>query len=271
MTLCIAAACQDKGRGRLVIATDWKVTIGSATAENQDKLFWATGCIPVMIAGNISRAIELKDSYRSYFAKLAEKKKLEIDPNHIVDVLRRPVAIQKQKLANEHISLKFGMTYKEFRQAVGKNEIPSVVATETLNEIARIDLQCSLIIAMFSRKEPHIYKVDEFGVVYTCDNFAAIGSGSPIAEGALYQREQENNMPLGVTIYHVFEAMKLGSIASDVGKEHTLNVLYPPTKDGEDVEIKDISDRGKAFLGRKFKKLGPKEFSQMKLPSNFLE
>lgn len=271
MTLCIAAACQERGNGRLVIATDWKVTTGSATAEIQDKLDWISDAVPVMIAGDISRAMELIDTYKAYFRRLKAKNKSEIYPEDSFDTLKRPVGIHKQKLANELTSLKFGLTYKQFREAVGKNEIPTEVATETFNEIGRIDFKCSLIIAMFTRKDPNIFKVDEFGTLCRCDNFATIGSGSAIAEGVLYQREQEAKMPIGRTAYHVFEAMKLGSIASDVGKEHTLNVLSPPPKGTTDVEISDISDKGKVFLERQFKRLGPKEFSNMKIPDGFLD
>lgn len=87
MTLCIAAACQDRGRPRLVIGTDWKVASGIATAEIQDKLFWITDNIPVLIAGTISRAVELKDTYRQYFQTLA----LQIIPgNDLIDHIKRP-------------------------------------------------------------------------------------------------------------------------------------------------------------------------------------
>jgi len=70
MSLCIAAACQDRGKSRVVIATDWKASAGIAAAEIQDKLYWIGDYMPVLIAGTITRAIELKDTYKQYLAIL---------------------------------------------------------------------------------------------------------------------------------------------------------------------------------------------------------
>jgi 20S proteasome alpha/beta subunit len=165
--------------------------------------------------------------------------------------------------------MKYGMTFKDFRTAVGRNEIPAGTAAETFTEIANIGFDCSLILCIFSKKFPSIYRIDSTGLVNICDHFAAIGSGSPIAEGVLYQREHRADMPLGRTIYHVFEAMKLGSIASDVGKEHTIDVLYPPGERGQNVVGDTLTTKADAFLNRKFAKLGPKKFSQMPLPAGF--
>lgn len=270
MTLCIAAACQHRGKPRVVIATDWKVSTMSATAEIQDKLYWINDNIPVLIAGTISRAVELKDTYQNYFERLS-KKKPPLKGSDLPDVMKRPLGIYKQKLANEHVSIRLGLTYREFLYAIGKNQIPSSISTEVLNDISRISLQCQLIIMVFVGRDPFIFRVDDDGTLHSFDNFAAIGSGGPIAEGVLYQREQESKMTLGRTIYHVFEAMKLGSIASDVGQEHTINVLYPPGEREKDVSVDLLSEKAKQFLKRQFGKLGPKPFCNMPLPNGFFE
>lgn len=47
MTLCVAAACQDRGKSRVIIGTDWKASIEIATADIQDKLYWVTDNVPV--------------------------------------------------------------------------------------------------------------------------------------------------------------------------------------------------------------------------------
>jgi hypothetical protein len=67
MTLCIAAICQDRGKPRIVVGTDWKASTGEASAENQDKLRWVTDDIPMLLAGTVSRAIELQAVYRQFF------------------------------------------------------------------------------------------------------------------------------------------------------------------------------------------------------------
>ena len=270
VTLCIAAACRDRRRPRVVIATDWKVGIQTATAEIQDKLYWIDDNTPVLIAGTISRAIELKDTYQNYFARLS-KKEPPLKASDLPDVMKRPLGIYKHKLANEYVSLRLGLTYKQFLEAAGKKQVPEAVSTEIFSEISRISLQCWLIVVVFVKKEPYIYKIDDEGTLHSCDNFAAIGSGSTIAEGILYQREQESSMALGRTVYHVFEAMKLGSIATDVGEEHTINVLHPPGDKRKDVAVDALTEKAKLFLKRKFDKLGPKPFSNMPLPDGFFE
>jgi hypothetical protein len=65
------------------------------------------------------------------------------------------------------------------------------------------------------------------------------------------------------------EAMKLGSIASDVGEEHTLDVLYPPGEKDEEIVGERLTEKAERFLQRKFKKLGPKKFANMPLPPKF--
>lgn len=267
MTLCIAAACQDRKRPRIVIASDWKAGIEIATAEIQEKLFWINSNVPVLVAGTVSRALELKQTYSEYFEFLRNRKPpVELKRHNIFSLVKRPVAIFKHKLANEYVSLKLGLDYKTFRVAVGKNEVPASIAAETFGEIAKIELECSMIMMFFLEKETYIFQIERDGSVESCDNFAAIGTGSPIAQGVLYQRMHEARDPLGPSIYHVFEAMKLGSIASDVGEEHTFNVLYPQGERGKDVTADWLPEKATRFLERQFRKFGPKNFARLQLP-----
>ena len=273
MTLCVAAACQDRGKSRVVIATDWKASAGIATAEIQDKLYWITDDIPVLIAGTVTRAIELKDTYKQYLEAVAaaQPSPIQIKPQDLSDFIKEPIKLFRRKLAEEYVSKKFGMNYDSFRTAVGKDEIPESVAIETFADLAKIDLECQLIIIIFSDGQPFIFRVDSDGTVENCEHFATIGSGSYIAEGVLYQRTHEDSMPLGPTVYQVFEAMKLGSIAPDVGKEHTINVLYPPGELRKTVVGEALTDRAQTFLERQFKKFGPKPFKRLPLPPKSLE
>jgi hypothetical protein len=82
----------------------------------------------------------------------------------------------------------------------------------------------------------------------------------------LYQRKHEAHAQLGPSVYHVFEAMKLGCIASDDGQGHTLDVLYPPGEKKKDLTGETLTEAAKTFLEIKFNKLGPKPFERLKLP-----
>jgi 20S proteasome alpha/beta subunit len=273
MTLCIAALCQDKGESRIVIGTDWRAETSIAGGDVQDKVLWIGPNIPVLIAGTISRAIELKNTIEQYFEQREEKKLPMFKAADVPDVLRIPVVRFKRKLVSECVGLAFGMSYSEFFAAIGTKQIPEQVAIEKLKEIQDIDQDCCLIVSMFMEdRTPRVVRIDSRGVLESVESFATIGSGSDIADGVLFQREHDENDTLGATLYHVYEAMKLGSIAPGVGKEFTVDVVYPPDKTHKEVWGEALSKKGKAFMEAQFKKRGPKQFTNfVKLPNGILE
>jgi hypothetical protein len=165
------------------------------------------------------------------------------------------------------------MTYKAFLSAIAAKQIPATIAEEVIRDISRLRPECELILCMFSAdRSLSILKVADDGSVGREDSFATIGSGSHIADGVLFQREHQEDETLGATLYHVYEAMKLGSIAPGVGKEFTINVLYPPGEKDEHVYADIVNKKGMAFLEAQFKKRGPKAFTNFqKLPASILE
>lgn len=272
MTLCIAAVCQRDRR--IVIATDWKAGTDEAAAENEDKLYWVTDSISVMIAGVISRAVELKDTYRQLFAWMNQ----QIPPviatsDNISDMLKRGMANYRRKRADEYTHNKLALSHKAFLEAVGKSQVPRSVAVETFAEIAKLELECELIITFFDRdKNAFAYKVNDCGIEL-CNNFAAIGTGSTIAEATLYQRKQEARMRIATTVYNVFEAMELGSISPTVGAEHTINILRAPNTKSETVRSTMTEPTSDAYtvLEEAFKTFGPKKLKGLSLPRNPFE
>jgi 20S proteasome alpha/beta subunit len=271
MTLCIAAVCQEQRSERIVIGTDWKAGTDIAAAENEDKLYWITDNIAVMIAGTITRAVDLKNTYSQYFSSLTEQPPKITAPN-ISDTLREPLTIYLEKRADEYTQSKIKLSYEKFLEAVGKKQIPKAVATEIFSELGKLELEAELIICLYTDDgAARVYRVDDSGLAL-CNNFVAIGSGSTIAEGALYQRKQESRMRVGTTLYNVYEAMKLGSISPTVGSEHTLSVLRRPRK-GETVMsgMVDPSESTNRLLARTFKNYGPKPMRGMSLPKHAFE
>lgn len=279
MTLCVAAACQDHGKPRIVLATDWRAETSSASGDIQDKLYCISGNIAVLVAGAVSRAVELRDTYKQFLqrreaeqAKKPDNEKEPITAANLIDILRTPLVIFKNKLANEYIGLKYGMTYKAFLSAVSKKDIPDGIAEKELAAVGRISFGCCLIILLFLDKEPYLLRIDEDGSLESCEHFAAIGSGQDIANGVLFQREHEYKDSLSRTIYCVYEAMKLGAIAPGVGEYFTLDVLYPEKEKGKEVYGEWLNKKGQAFMENEFKKRGPKAFSNFpRLPEKCLE
>jgi 20S proteasome alpha/beta subunit len=279
MTLCVAAACIENRKPRIVIATDWRAETSVASADTQDKLYWIDDNIPVLIAGTVSRAIELKDTYRQFLEERKKKEdaKLEhertpITRSNLIDVFKIPTVIFKNKLATEHIGLKYGMTYKAFLSAVARKEIPPTIAVRELNDIAKLDFDCCLILMMFVGKEPYILKVHSDGTLESCEHFAAIGSGEDIASSVLFQREQESDDSKSRTIYCVYEAMRLGAIAPGVGEFFTLDILYPQGEKEKTVHGEWLNHKGQKFMQQQFKQRGPKPFARFpRLPDGCLE
>ena len=279
MTLCIAAACQERGKPRIVIATDWRAGTETAAADIQDKLYWIDNNIAVLIAGTVSRAIELKDTYKQFLLRREKQENDKPEPErepitsaNLIDVFKAPLTVYKNKLINEYLGARFGMTYHAFLRCVAAKEIPESIAEETFNTIKRIYPDCELIIVLFLDKGSYILKVCDDGSLESCESFAAIGSGADVAESVLYQRAHENDDPLSMSIYHVYEAMLLGSIAPGVGEEPTIDVLYPAGEKSKEVYGAFLNDKGERFMSRQFKKRGPKKFTNFPaLPAGCLE
>jgi 20S proteasome alpha/beta subunit len=128
--------------------------------------------------------------------------------------------------------------------------------------ITAMTLGCSLLWLPFdANNSTHIIRIHESGVVETCSHFAAIGSGMYIAESSLFQREQSNEKSLGDMVYHIYEAMKLGSAAPGVGKNFSLHIVSPPTPPSEQVKMHWITEEYDKYMDRMFAKFGPKKTS----------
>jgi len=268
VTLCIAASGQDRSKPRIVISSDWRIENPSFSAEIQDKLYWAGDEWAILIAGTVSSAIELVNTYARYFTALKEKGAALTNTN-IIDHLKKPPILQKNKIADAYVGQLLGISYKEFL-ATAKERLPEKQFAEILTNIEDLDLQCQLILCSFLDGETQIFKVDADCSVEQCEHFAAIGSGSDIAESVLFQREHQGDLPIGQALYAVYEAARLGSKAPSVGDSHAISVLLPPQKGGHIVSSR-VSDKGYRFLSRKFKQYGPKNFYRLGLPKDALE
>jgi hypothetical protein len=142
MTLCVAAAGHDHGKPRIVIATDWRAEGYVAGADIQDKLYWIGDDIVALIAGTITRAIELKNAIVQYLEQRQEQKLPSPKAGDLCDFFRTPVVQFKRKLVREYIGLQFGLTYREFLQAIGSNQIPKTIAIEAMGDIKKLDQDC---------------------------------------------------------------------------------------------------------------------------------
>lgn len=227
MTLCMAAACMDRGKPRLVISSDWKVETATYSVENANKFFWIGDSWVCLIAGNGSRALELIKTYRIAFFALYEQK-VKISKENIFDLVKQPLIIHKRKLVEEYIGLRLGISYQEFMET-GKNRLPEKQFEQMCSDVVNIGFDCWLLLCTFQEGDSFIFRIHPNGDCELCENFAAIGSGTDIAEASFCQREHQEDLPLGQGIFHVYEAAALGARAPGVG-ESTISVLSPNSK-----------------------------------------
>jgi len=127
---------------------------------------------------------------------------------------------------------------------------------ETYTKIGLIDSEAEVIITGFIAGEPYIFVVERDCTVTQRENFACIGTGAYIAEPALYQRRQNRSATLARTLYHTYEAKRLGEIAEGVGEFTVMFAIAPP----KNIEIRylPIEQDGLKFLEEKYKEYGLK-------------
>jgi hypothetical protein len=278
MTLCVAAICEErKGRNkepRIVIATDWRGETLEAGAETTDKLYWIWKGGPVMISGNVSRAIELKDTYRQAFVPLLlVKHNAPMVRDNAFDVLKSVLPVYKRKLAEDLIGTTLGINYDTFLQS--REKLGDETFRALVRDVGKIEQEGQLLICTFVPLRPHepeliplIFRVEDWEVVQ-CDNFGTIGSGGSVADAVLFQRAHDEGDSLATTLYNVFEATKLGSIAPGVGERFTMTVLYP--QGNGEVLARDVSAKGTKYLESKFREFGPKPTKKLEFKDEFLD
>lgn len=264
MTLCIAAECSHEGRYRYVFAKDFAVETEIAKAEIEAKYTYIGRAEhPALMAGTVNRALELAGLIGDRLDSNTS------DTDTLVQIARNGARDLKYKIADEYVAARLGLTYERLI-ADGARLLPSETYREIFDDIGRITLGCSLLWLAFGPEgETVLIRVNDNGTVDRCTHFAAIGSGYFIAEGALFQRAQNNESSLGRTIYHVYEAMKLGAAAPGVGKRFSMHIASPDTSE-EAVAWEELSGAYHKYLETAFRKYGPKRPVGMAYRSEFV-
>lgn len=256
MTLCVAAECVYESEARFVFAKDFAVETEIASAEIEAK--WTRigkADYPALIAGSASRAIELADVISGRLDGDAS------DGETLIQIARSGVKEFKFRLADEYTGSHLGIGYERFL-AEGTRILPVETHREMVEGIRTITLGCSILWLPFGADDDtHIIRINESGFVETCTHFAAIGSGMYIAEASLFQREQSNEKSLGDTVYHIYEAMKLGAAAPGVGTSFSLHIVSPPNSPSGQVKLQWITPEYDKYMEKMFAKFGPKKTS----------
>jgi hypothetical protein len=256
MTLCIAASCRHENTNMIVLCADMKVGTWAAKAEIGYKLRWARLNWPAMISGEMSRAIDLVKTFNVHLNSI------ELNSWNVLDAMRYAGNIFREKLADEIVRRNLSVSYEYLKK--NKSKFPPPKVLETYTQIGQLDSEAELIITGFVEGEPYIFVVERDCTVTQRENFACVGTGAYIAEPALYQRRQNRSATLARTIYHTYEAKRLGEIAEGVG-EFTVMMAFAPPKNIE-IRYLPIEQDAMTFLEEKYKEYGLKSTLDFKWP-----
>jgi hypothetical protein len=261
VTLCIAAACQDwdTKRAHFVFCADRKSGTPVAQAEISFKMRWIKYNWPAMIAGDLSRAEELICTFKDHL------RGIDFQSANVFDSMREAGESFRRKLVDELVQKKLSVSYDYLRQ--NRSKFPAATVYEVYSTIGQTDSEVEMITAGILEDQVLIFVMDRSCSVSNREHFAAIGTGAPIAEPALYQRKQQKFLPVPDTIYRVYEAKKLGEIADAVGTK-TDTIDHVLLENGE-MEIKRITTEGYTFLDSKYKELGLSPIPDMVFEGNF--
>lgn len=275
MTLCITAVCDDRSKTepKIVLCADMERAVeGIGASETEDKLGFVKKGWPTLVAGTISRANELINVYAGYL----KEHETEITEFNLIDHLRKPAHLQKEKLVDEYLRQTYSFDRAYFYGA-GSTALPETFVSAVTDNISRIKLDGSLIIAGFSNEtdldsgavspRPFLAIVDEITDVSSSQEyvrleyeFAAIGSGQYTALSSLYRREQDSANSLRRTLYKVYEANRLSEKVPGVGERYI--ALYILHSDGH---VEELTKEGYDYLSDIYDEFGPQKIDSKKL------
>jgi hypothetical protein len=261
MTICIAAVCQqDKmnEESRIVLCSDWKSETEFGGSETSDKMRTLPKGWVALMADILSRGEELVAQYETHLREMTGV----MDDKQLFEEMKKPAHKQKEILANDYLRQTLGVSYADLVSP--EKRFPESIVEERLNEVAKIRLRSTLILAGFISTQqgdavenhPYLFVVDDQSdhedVVRNEQNFAAIGSGSYVAIPVMHQRIHDDQKSLMETIYSVYEAKRLSEVVPGVGEMTSLDVMYP------DGRLMRWSDEGLDRCNWLFERLGPK-------------
>ena len=267
MTLCIAALCKDYtdgpllGRSSVVLCFDKRVETLTAGADIEFKYELLSPRWGALIAGDIGLARELTTSYRSLF-----EGKPEFESNELLMALRAPLNSLREDYADRFVRRKLSMTLGELKQH-GNARLPKDVYRQTWYEISAQDLGVQLILFGWHQGDFRLFKIS-FGELYRSEPFAVIGSGSDIAEPALYQREYRDSWGTGRAVYCAYEAQRLGSIAPGVSKNpKSISTVIMYYDDELPTLGAKVVREGDPWLEERFQEFGPRTLDELTIPN----
>jgi hypothetical protein len=217
MSLCIVAACQERGSTRVVLSHDWKITEGDASSENTDKLAFVKRGWPAVFAG-VTPHMDLMDEV--FWKHLAQ---VEISQENLESELQVARGKFKRAMIDRDLQGRFGMGYDAFMNK-GKKSFRPEQHTQIFDQMQMELSQAEMLVAGIIKNDGYLYQVSESFAV-PLDHFGTIGEGCDLASRWVHWRDQNESMSLSQTLLNVYEAQHFGSMAGTVGRILSIYVL----------------------------------------------
>jgi len=222
MTLCIAAVCiegDDPEKQRIIVCADSRIQTDIASGDIGTKHIGISKSLWGMYSGDSSEAQKLAGTCRKTLGQIT------VDSSDVLfEKLNEASAAHKQRLCEERANLKFGISYDRLLTH-GRKELPKDSRLRFFLRLEDLDYQCNLLIAGFVGNSAVIYSIDDRGEVSVEESWATIGSGSTIAEGNLFFRQQHEISTVERTLYCMYESTRLAYEAKAPGVGQTLTFL----------------------------------------------
>ena len=260
MTVCIAASTTLNGVPAVVLCVDMMGSTDYTSSDTVHKFYPLGFDFFALLAGTFSDAGEFARIIRSRFA--VEK---PADFPELLRQVRTAVRDLKHGMAETHIEIALGISYDEFRKK-GKVTLPEDLYRSLAWEIRSQSPNVEVLVAGFlpapgksGHPVPTIIKAS-FGKVWHSENFAVAGSGTGIAEAALFHRNQNSLDSFETTVYQVYEAKCLSEKAPGVGRRVIMFVLRP----GQRPLV--LTEGGTKFLDKQVKRFSPRKLNLPPFP-----
>jgi hypothetical protein len=261
MTLCIAAITDTDEGEHIVGCCDWRVETSVYSAETLLKFRLLPNEWCAMFAGSdVSHASELCDAYKVF---LAEESHNFTDSN-LLEMLRIPPRQMRWSLADAYTHSLLAVPYEEFLKR-DHLAISDEYRRQIEAGVAQQQIKADLILMGLVNGHLVIARYAD-GAVTLQEDFAAIGSGSFLAESFLYLRSQGRAASLAETIYCIYEAKRVGELAPGVGhsthmfvmslNEVKKTAIFTYIREKEDIQ----------FMDKQLRKFAPRPLNKIALP-----
>jgi len=223
LTICIAAACEDRDEKYVVVATDRMLTARPMNIEfeaDYAKVIELTDNCIVTTSGS---AIAFTPLLRDVTIEIRRESTKDIDK--IVELIRRSYLKIRNKRIEEEVLFPIGLTLQDYyRNQQGLNQ---QVISVALQNMARYDYELWILIAGVDDKGPHISRMENPGRTLNYDSigYCAIGSGEPHAITTFIARGYGSKATLERGLATAFEAKKRSERAPGVGDQTDMYLI----------------------------------------------